>query len=155
MLDEILKSFEEKNARIKALKEEIKKETQDNIKEIFVFLFNENEWLEEITWSQYTPYFNDGDSCEFNVYETTVNGCSIYKNSLYNENYGSHLGEDFTKKFIEKASPEIINKLENVLNIVEKFKNNIGDDVLLDIFGDHAQVVITRNGVQIEEVDHD
>lgn len=40
----------------------------DALKEVF----EELPWLEALRWEQYTPYFNDGDPCNFMVGEFTL-----------------------------------------------------------------------------------
>jgi hypothetical protein len=47
----------------KELRDEIRK-TLDEVLKLF---FDANPYVASISWRQYTPYFNDGDSCEFSV----------------------------------------------------------------------------------------
>lgn len=47
----------------KELREEIRK-TLDEVLKLF---FAANPHVASISWRQYTPYFNDGDACEFSV----------------------------------------------------------------------------------------
>ena len=37
------------------------------LREAFKVFFDTCPEVEEIAWSQYAPYFNDGDACEFSV----------------------------------------------------------------------------------------
>lgn len=41
-------------------------------------LFKEFPYLETISWTQYTPYFMDGDPCEFSKGEIQINGYEEY-----------------------------------------------------------------------------
>jgi hypothetical protein len=36
-----------------------------------------------------------------------------------------------------------------------KFLDSIPDEIFLDAFGDHAQIVVNKNGITIEDADHD
>lgn len=40
-----------------------------SMKEIFSEFLERNPKIEYITWTQYTPYFNDGDECVFSVHD--------------------------------------------------------------------------------------
>ena len=66
-LEPTIKKLEETKLK---LREEFKLIFKDETKE----LFERYDWLKEIAWSQYTPYFNDGDSCEFGVNEALLTG---------------------------------------------------------------------------------
>lgn len=50
-------------------KTKIRAEGEDIVKNAFSTLFDKYPTLEAIRWEQYTPYFNDGDPCEFSVGE--------------------------------------------------------------------------------------
>lgn len=68
-----------------ALRKELAKETgQTIIQELFTPLFTFNG-IKAASWYQYTPYFNDGDACVFNVYADV---------RLYSDNEALADGED-------------------------------------------------------------
>ena len=41
---------------------------KENISIIFHDFFEDNSDIKKLTWTQYTPYFNDGEPCEFSTY---------------------------------------------------------------------------------------
>lgn len=47
-------------------------EGKKNLSAIIEYLFKTYPDIPNIFWTQYTPYFNDGDVCEFNVHEICV-----------------------------------------------------------------------------------
>ena len=76
MLNVTMKSFEESLANYNAKVEEFKlqraalaKQLQVSFGEIVQDFFARNPEFAGIRWNQYTPYFNDGDECVFNVHD--------------------------------------------------------------------------------------
>ena len=98
-------------------------------------IFEEYPQIESISWTQYTPYFNDGDSCEF-----SVNTWDIELNEEEDDTYSEE------KSKIENA--------KEIRQLVSKFLQTIGDDSLEDL--GEGKVVALRNGtLTVEEYDHD
>ena len=110
-------------------------------KELFaakmILCFTEHPELMNVSWAQYTPYFNDGSECYFSVNDAYINGTDEYgdDNSEYDET-------------LETASTGARQAVYAVLGDFdhEEFK---------EIFGDHVKVVVTRDGVSVQPYDHD
>ena len=47
--------------------------------------------VESIVWDQYTPYFNDGDPCEFIIYDVQVKLSEKFGFGEYDGDYGNGL----------------------------------------------------------------
>lgn len=146
--------------RMEELKEELKTEFQAVFKEQAAILFEKYDWLKELSWTQYTPYFNDGDSCEFYVNdEVSINGCTIYGDKVYAESWSSILYEDESEaeEFGETVTGDRLDEFREVEKVsgqlVGFLSNN--DEIALMMFGDHAKVSIQKDGVYVEELDHD
>jgi hypothetical protein len=146
-----LAAFEEKK---KAFVEELRKEFPTMFKEVF----DKSEKIQSFGWVQYTPFFNDGDTCEFDVHcdEPYINGDIVYDCDWY----------DWRVKYYLKGDKDYVNLLIDNPNldvelhkIIDEFKdviNSIPEDFLQELFGDHALVIIHRDGnVEVEEYDHD
>lgn len=146
-----LAAFEEKK---KAFVEELRKEFPTMFKE----LFEKTDKIKSFTWRQYTPYFNDGDTCEFNVYcsEPDINGEYIDELDWYSWKIKYYLKGDKEYVNLLTENPEL--DIESY-KIVEEFISvieSIPEDFLKDLFGDHAKVTIHSDGnVEVEEYDHD
>lgn len=54
-------------SRINALKEEMQENSKVLMKEAFREFLEKYDVVDNIFWTQYTPYHNDGESCEFSV----------------------------------------------------------------------------------------
>ena len=132
--------------------------------------------LKSIHWTQYTPYFNDGDECEFGVHEIcftygadeTEEDLEPYDSNIYplyseatvnmwaerakNASYAIKYRDDAIAW--RKENPELAEFADDF----DKFQTavgNIPDDVMKATFGNHVMVQITRDNLIIEEYDHD
>ena len=59
--------FDELVEKQRALQKEFQTTAQALFKETTKEFFDQNPLVNAIVWTQYTPYFNDGDTCEFHV----------------------------------------------------------------------------------------
>lgn len=95
---------------------------------------NLNDYVKEIlkddnntyVYLGYTPYFNDGDTCVYGFY------------------YNDYI-EDEDGNYINLSEPESLRELFSL----------IGNDFMLDIYDDHLQFNISKNGIITQDYDHD
>lgn len=121
------------NAELQAFNDK-KKELVESLRKDFPALlaplFAQSETIESIGWTQYTPYFSDGDECVFGVNELE------YVNGEYDTE-------------LDDSDNQIISEFQSVLS-------SIPDEFYRDLFGDHALVTIHRDGrIEVEEYEHD
>ena len=132
-----LKQFGEK---LTQMKDEYKKAVQENgeavVKEAARELFTQFPDLQGVRWTQYTPYFNDGDPCYFRYGWMEA---KVQQDEDYEDTYS-----------LRESHPEM-------MKAVNEFEGMISglDDALEVIFGDHAMVTVTRDEITVEEYDHD
>lgn len=134
-------------------------------------LFEMYPQVQSVTWRQYTPYFNDGDTCEFSAYidefDTVVldnNGEEVeneyvapgkYRDAVetgldsFVDPYATYKGGQY-----ESAVVQITDE-HKFLVLLQKMLVAMGDDIMLNTFGDHVQVKVSRAGVNVDEYDHD
>ena len=137
------------NEKKKALVEDLRKEFPSLFKE----LFEKSKKIESISWTQYTPYFNDGDECIFEVHTDylDVNGEDVRKLDWYDyrikyEKYHKELTEEGK---VDWAECRILLDFKELLE-------TIPTEFYEDLFGDHAQVTVYKDGrIEVEEYDHD
>jgi hypothetical protein len=67
LLDTLKGEHASLKSRINALKEEMQENSKVLMKEAFREFFEKYDVVDNVFWTQYTPYFNDGESCEFSV----------------------------------------------------------------------------------------
>ena len=96
-----------------------------------------------IRWTQYTPYFNDGDECVFCVHDTYVRfkdtpddagDCDDGYLTLWD-------CEDKQRKKIIQGINEALAKIPS--------------EIMQDVLGDHIQVTVNEDGLTTEEYEHD
>ena len=91
--------------------------------------------LEYVSWKQYTDYFNDGDACNFYVRQL------MFKRADTEE-------EEFDEEYLDDYWGENDDPLITVLD--ELYADIEGDsDLMLSLFGDHAEVTITATEVTV------
>lgn len=72
--------------------------------------------IDHVTWHQYTPWFNDGDTCEFSVYDMSVYAQPSYdepltrkvlerryKNRVYSWEKHEYVDEGYTEEEVVRA----------------------------------------------------
>lgn len=104
-------------------------------------LFAANPELKSFDWTQYTPYFNDGEPCEFGVYrdEPGVNGVGGYE---ITDGLDHHYDEKERRYVTTRVAPEPV---EHVLQTkVAEFLGQFAEDDLKSLFGDHVRVTVVR-----------
>ena len=73
-IEKAQKEFDELNAKIDELNALMKEKSKVLMQEMFADFFAKYEnVVHSIFWTQYTPYFNDGEACEFSVHDSYLN----------------------------------------------------------------------------------
>lgn len=67
-----MKMLERISSEIEATRQAARKSARDGFAEFFSEFFNNHPEVESVLWRQYTPYFNDGDTCTFDVHDICV-----------------------------------------------------------------------------------
>lgn len=132
------------------------------LKEVTKQFFEENPTIKGMVWEQYTPYFMDGDTCEFSVNDiafVTTDDHAVLRQFSYGEPRG---GDDETGdlefEFYSSWSGRDISDIvlrDATISFNDFLQSSEMEDVLQDLFGDHVQVIATANGFEVEEYDHD
>lgn len=152
-------------------------------KEAVKELFKENPTLQDFSWDEYTPHFNDGDECVFSVHfdSMRINGedkedaeC-IYTleslNKLLSNKKKSEariimeLSDTSKDKWeVESLKRDLETlKTRDSEEVAEKYRikkavyellSNIDDSVYKEMFGE-GTVTVTREGITVEECEHD
>ena len=154
--------------------EEFRKITQETSKKVFhsaiAAFFKAYPEVHAMRWNQYTPYFNDGDTCQFSVGVP----CFYSKEDLEGGDYDGYEDNSWQKpseyeykrpdiygnsiekyEVLEKELGPRLNEIQEGIRHFSKLFNSINDDTMLSLFGDHVQVTVTANGITIDEYDHE
>lgn len=107
--------------------EDLKKENVQLVKELLLErskeIFETYPDIKGFCWNQYTPYFNDGEPCVFG-----------WTGDFY--------------LFNDDGDDEYCNQ-----TLIINFLANVEDDELYELFGDHAQIIVKRDGIVVETYD--
>jgi hypothetical protein len=159
----------EYNERIKEMRASLTETLRSAFKEIFAQSPN----LYMITWTQYAPYFNDGDPCEFSVHEMYA----VHRNVLNDENYDEdslpspyEFEDDLAQYRMEKPSDfyfkkyasdprvtewnsysqEVKNEIEEV-NKFLKIIASVDEDVFKAAFGEDNAIYVFADRIVTED----
>jgi hypothetical protein len=141
------------------MKDEFQVKAQAAFKEVFKEFWSAHPNIKAVVWVQYTPYFNDGEPCTFivhDMYEMTQIGYDNWQeDGGYPEEYTPSQYSYAKKKYLlsegETISEQEIESCRNALGELSK----LPEDIYLSMFGDHVQIVATKEGFEIEEYSHD
>lgn len=188
--ENITKKIADQNAKIEEMRKEHMKSLQADFNEIIKLFFDECPKVQAVVWSQYTPYFNDGDECVFSVNEPSFVTKNFDVEDILNpyeyeddDEYGclkiptystdwqdeidkdrAHLKNRPDDKWVQGYYPKCIAALEQMQKdfagydvkikaFAELLSNN--EDMLREVYGDHAAVYLTPKEVIVEEYSHD
>lgn len=177
---EVLEQIKAKVAEINKQKEELVSQLRKDFAPMLQPLFEKSSGkIQSISWSQYTPYFNDGDECVFSVhadldYSLKLNGVSFddYDEDEEDQLFGSKEygmrkyleGEDVYQDWIKRYPDDTLNpdtkdedlRLYKIAQEFESVLNSIDDEFFKDLFGDHVEVTVYADGrVETERYEHD
>lgn len=125
----------------KALDKQIREGGKKAVKKFFTKYFEAHPEIKGVTWTQYTPYFNDGEECVFGLHAVHIlkSDAAVEKIRNGESAYSIDDGDDVKEVYGEG--------LYHTLQEVE--------DLLQQALGDHAQILATPDEIIVEEYEHD
>lgn len=150
-------------------KNQLNKKIADSVIDLIYEIFDTLFQIPEIylSWTQYTPYFNDGEPCEFGVYDLHIGfpeapeEIALYMlasentwKSALSDNPGNQWYKnivDTVKQYNLPTDPEWWGDLyrthiQLVNSLVESYK---------ELFGDHAKVTLAKDEYAVTTFDHE
>jgi hypothetical protein len=157
----------------KTLKAKMQADGKAALQEAFTEFFAAHPEAKAIVWTQYTPYFNDGEACTFSVHdfqlmvEDEAMAEDVKKVADYIGDGEGHRGAyqavdsavdcDYyakkvgvSKRLLTPAERTLIDGLDALAKACHQI-----EDVLEMTFGDHVKVTATRKGFEVNEYSHD
>lgn len=154
--------LKEKQDEIKKLKKEMLEASNKIFTDLSKSIFEEHPKVESFSWTQYTPYFNDGETCYFSVNNDyiSINGEPVDESDWISETKITSYGTWNRDKKVYEGRVEVPNlnydaELAKAADEIRDFLKHFDDDFFLEQFGDHAEVVVTKDGVSINDCEHD
>jgi hypothetical protein len=113
-------------------------------------LFDSHPILKSIQWTQYTPYFNDGDTCEFSAH-------TDYPEIEFVD--GEQADDYYDVDRRDERGDGTHSERDAAMLAAREFLGVFGDEDYETLFGDHVTVTVTRGAekplVTVEEYEHD
>jgi len=111
-------------------------------------IFQEYPFVDNVGWPQYTPYFNDGDPCNFSAnldeYHIRVNGMTA------DDGAGTDLDD-----FVEETGCPNLKVLDEITEKASKILYSISETILESVYGE-GLIVIRRDGsYRVKDYRHD
>lgn len=205
-MTELIKRIQEQTIEFNKRRAELVEELKGNFHAMFTEIFDKHPTINYFAWTQYSPYFNDGDECTFSRHEINAyrfmededyeeasyweddeavieagDALSAWKTYLETGKFpadfrsymsteraiqAGHADREAYIKYNTYLMPMAIQSLtledigpehDMVLDISEMISalDSIPEDFYQEMFGNHAKVKVTREGVEVEEYDHD
>lgn len=171
----LIDDIKEKTEAINKTKKELVEKLRPDFKELFTPFLEKYPQVTHLKWNQYTPYFNDGESCTFSVndlfgflgteeeddYEGSLPDYYVEQVAEYRTTGINSAWSEWTKtRVVEKNAeyPEDISvslQMDKDFDALVKAFDQIPDDIMLELFGDHTEITVTREGLDVEEYSHD
>lgn len=138
-------------AEINEFREEFKKKGQKLLNKTFKDVFNRVPNLMAVKWTQYTPYFNDGEECTFRIGDVYFKLEDSKEDSGdYEDGFESTWSLDRrTENKVKKEDIEAMSELEELIGAEAM------EDVLRALFDDHVEVTYTDGEFTADEYDHE
>lgn len=151
------------------LRKEFQTQAQASFKEVVKEFFDTNTGINLVTWTQYSPYFNDGEACEFSVNEAYFSNVK----DVDELTYGEYDGEDETiwstnnpvqhmntmsawdKETSVKVQATAGLNVESIQEFMDILNSSEMEEIFEVMFGDHVRVTLTREGIEVDEHSHD
>lgn len=164
-LHQDLINFSAKKVEFDEMKRRLIESFRQSLNEMASNIFIAIPKLKTIHWHQFTPYFNDGDECIFNVrtmffynHIPTQYIRDLYDYEEAQEENPNKSDTDWCfeldtyslDKNLEKAKSFL--SIEEV-NFIEKFSKTIrsNKEFVKEIFGDHCIVIFNQDGITIKD----
>jgi hypothetical protein len=171
--------------QVTAMREQMRAAAKEALADGTKAIFAEyGDLIHQFGWIQYTPFFADGDPCEFGMHELNViakedlaplreeyeidpedEGYELYNAMREQEwTYGGSPAFGYGGKssktvgYPEKPNPNYDERYaaayDACMTIYEICAAD-GQQIALDTFGDHCEVIFTPEGVDVQEYEHE
>lgn len=153
-IDNILTDYED---MMKKVQETLK----DKMKDVFKSFFDSYPEVKTIHWTQYAPYFNDGDECVFCVHDPYFTRTEYTELEDREHAWGegddgiveTRVWDEVEECYVDaNIDPNLIRDMKAFSKILQSDAN---EDIMHAMFGNHSWVKAHRGGFQIDDYDHD
>lgn len=168
-IESIKKEIETLNVEMANLRKKHEAELQKKLHEGMKVLFNEYPEVDNVSFTAYTPYFNDGDECTYSCHVDycAFNGAGDDGTSAceaFDIEPGIDIQANAQKTIYQRndsgqwknvPNPNYNPRHEKCVEDFREILGSISDEVWKGVVGDHCIVLIDRDGFKVEECSHD
>jgi hypothetical protein len=134
-------------------KKEFMEKARNALRGAFNEFFDANPEIGQVVWTQYTPYFNDGDECVFSVHDMFFNFVTFDgEPEDYEDDDADCYGASF---YSYKGETDPISEQRAAFKNFTHAIRGLPDEIFKDSFGDHVKVIANRDGFNIQEYEHE
>lgn len=164
-MSETMERFEALRVEVEAMQARMKQTAQDLVKNGAAAIFQEyGDIVYAFGWRQYTPYFNDGEPCEFGMGELSILGRADMEDAPEDE---YELANWFSENDVWYGGTESFRPWSSNSRLREPRYKEASDaiealykvlsynDLAKEVFGDHVSVLFKESGIEVEEYDHE
>jgi hypothetical protein len=167
-MSELQKKYNKLITDQRELQRQFQEQAQALFKETTAEFFNLNPGIGAVVWTQYSPFWNDGEECVFSVNTPTftnatgndlndVTGWGEYDGdnddiwAVDNLPYVLTSGRDYYETNKQKilAGPAV--DVESCKLFSDLIQSSEFENVMLAMFDNHVKVIATRDGFDVEE----
>ena|SRR5690242_20398427 len=143
----IVEKIKSEMAAFDAKRKELTEQLRKDFPALLAPLFEKYPGVKNVYWTQYTPYFNDGDTCEFSA---NVSYAELNHDADCDDDEEDEEGVTSERKKEEIEVPE------NAEDEFQEVLISIDESFYKDLFGDHVEVTVNRDGtIETEEYEHE
>jgi hypothetical protein len=147
---------------VQAVPQRPREDLEKSIRAVLAF-----ESIEAVRWEQYTPYFNDGDPCVFSAGEVYFRLKGIDEGgdnedgflSTYDVEFSGGRHSEYDYKTRTYTDTGAVFPQHEAFDVAKAFTKEIGsgahNNSLQELFGDHITVTVTREGISVDEYEHE
>jgi hypothetical protein len=134
-----------------------KSQSQAVFKELIKSFFTDNPIITAVTWDQYKMYWNDGEPCEFTVYDCYFTNTPLelldtidLRDDMYHDKETGYWVA-FTYRLDEKPGVD----QRACIDFQKILHSSDLNPILEAMFGDGVRITATIEGFTVTEVDHE
>ena len=156
-------------AKYDELERDLKNSTAEDLLAAFAEVFDENPSVVAVTWTQYTPHYNDGEPCTFQTLLEYTEAEDLCRTRLprsedlnpdsWDRRAGAFPEPDdvpyaeafdyFEESSVSKPPAKKHGKA------LLTFVRGLPEEILEHVLGDGVRVFVWRGGIMTQEYDHD
>jgi len=153
-IDKVLTDYEE-------MMKEVQKTLRAKMKDVFKSFFDSYPEVKTIHWTQYAPYFNDGDECVFGVHEPCFTRTEHTELEDREHAWGegddgiieTRVWDEVSRRYVAAdIDPNLIRDMDTFTGILQ---SGVNEAVMQAMFGNHVWVKAHRDGFEVDDYDHD